>query len=94
MRLPREFLNKLLQNDAPTLGEKRQKSERFARDVLQFATFCHTSRLKVHFFTFRTRSRAGTPKIRRSSEKVQKMHYFSKKRRFTSKIKVATRLGF
>ena len=69
----------MLQNDAPTLGEKRQKSERFARDVLQFATFCDTSRLKVHFFTFRTRSRAGTPKIYESSQKSTKNALFLEK---------------
>ena len=61
LSFPLGFHSNFYKNRAPTLGEKRQKSVRFDRDVLQFATFCHTSRLKLHFLTFCTRSRARTP---------------------------------
>ena len=59
-----EFCKHFLKTCVPTLGQKRQKGKRFARDVLRFATFCNTSRLKVPILTFCTRSRAGALEAR------------------------------
>ena len=49
IKLPLARCSMICKNSVPTLGGKRRKSKRLARDVLHFPKFCNTSRLKVRF---------------------------------------------
>ena len=80
LSFPLGFHSNFYKNRAPTLGEKRQKSVRFARDVLQFATFCDTSPLKLQIMLFAI----GLERERQTSDRdhqiAQKMLEFLTKR--------------
>ena len=79
MRSSLLFQSKIWQNRIPTLGENRQKSKRFARDVLQFGAFCNTSREITRFCIFATPLGPECKTARRGPSKLQKMLGFSTK---------------
>ena len=80
LSFPLGFHSNFYKNRAPTLGEKRQKSVRFARDVLQFAAFCDTSRLKLHFLIFAFGLERERQTSSRDHQIAQKMLEFPTKR--------------